>query len=92
MVQNEQQAGMFDVVLDDPELEEQLGILIEMKESVKNHTKARRRIKDLLEGREFKPGDRVRVGRHSFEIKAYSGGGFEIKHWQTQGIQKIMEL
>ena len=85
------QAGMFDVEIDDPILERALVDRSDPKlaEAAKKYAKAARTIKAQLEGREFKAGDRVRVGSRHFEIKVFKGGGFAIDEWTAQGVQKI---
>ena len=79
------QAGIFDRVIDDTEIENAADAILRSREMASFNSKMKRKLKKLLIKHEvgLEPGERVRVGRFVMTGVAYEGGAFQVDYWQT---------
>lgn len=89
------QSGMFDHVIEDADLEGAIGEWLAYSKARTEINAIAKRIRDAKERigiGGMKDGDRVRCGKYTFEVKARSGGGFEMPEWSTVGYANMRSL
>jgi hypothetical protein len=86
------QSGLFDRVIENEALEASCARYLFTKPGAKDHGKAKRKLYEMLNAVEVKPGERVRIGRFVIAGKARKGGGFEVPVWERTGIGSVTEL
>lgn len=95
VAKRDEQAGMFDVELDDEDFEAAIREWIAFKPQRTEMAKIRRRIEEGKERQNIKgleDGQRVRLGEFTFEAKTRAGGGFVMPEWKTIGMHGLREL
>lgn len=95
----DEQRGLWEIEIDDQELEQACAVLEQTRGVIKNYRNAialRRdksraleaRIRDTIGDEQFEAqGCRVRVGPYVVTIGQRSGGGFEVKPWTSVGVR-----
>lgn len=81
------QAGMFDHVIEDEDFEAAVREWHSLEKQRERLSALRRRMREGAERNDVKSlddGARVRLGAYTFDVKARSGGGFEIPSWDTK--------
>lgn len=81
--------------IEDPELEEKIGELIDLRQSFRRYNRLKREVHDgirsHLEPEDEDDGTRIVVGRFVAEVKERGGGGIEIPSWRKNVVSGFKE-
>lgn len=78
------QSGLFDKVVQSPEIEGLIDSMQENREAHKAFTKANKGLNDFIDESaiDLKPGARIRIGRYVVTTRSRAGGGFQVPAWE----------